>query len=331
MRPDAWVSAPGKLLLFGEHAAVYGHPAVGTELDRRLDIRVDATASTADEGAGLVLRLPDGGTEQMTSFAHHARAVFARHGISRVPVEITLRSTLPVASGFGSSAAFCTALARWALRDEAVEDDPPNPPGSERGGVSAGSGPVSTDIVWALAHDLEHAFHGTPSGIDTGIASWGGTCAFSFDAAGQLPSVKQLSVNLPPLVAGSIPRRSTTAELVAGVRRRRDEDPERVNPMLAGLGAIAVSAIEADTWDAGELGRLADAAQDLLASLGVSTPQLENLLAAGRQAGATGGKLSGAGGGGAFFLVAPSMGDAERIHAKLEALLPPDGLLIVVG
>ena len=77
---------------------------------------------------------------------------------------------------------------------------------------------------------------------------------------------------------------------------------------------------------AGELGRLAGEAQELLAALGVSTPALDRILEAGRAAGALGGKLSGAGGGGAFFLVCSDEDTAGRVRQAIDPLLGPGGI-----
>ena len=305
----AWFSAPGKLLLFGEHAAVYGYPALGTELTQQLHIRVRERAGTDPTATDeLCFLLPDGRREFMPEFARHLQARLAERGVERYPAEIELASELPVSSGFGSSAAVCTAVARWAL------------PGA------------TTPAIWQLAHELEQAFHGTPSGIDTGIASWGGTCAFHFRKAGTLPEVTQLPGALPYLVFGSIPRERSTAELVAGVRALRERDPELVTPLLDRLGELAqatIRALSAASPGAEPLGEAATEAQRLLQQLGVSSPALEELLARGRAAGASGGKLSGAGGGGAFFLVAKDAGSATALSAALEPLLPGSARLMI--
>ena len=203
--------------------------------------------------------------------------------------------------GFGSSAALCAALARAALEHAA--------------------GPRGD--AWRLAHESERLFHGTPSGIDTGLSLLGGLLAFQPSLPG-LPAYERLPSPRLWLVTAAVPRDEACGALIRSLgERMRAADPF-ARDAIAALGRIAQSAWEAlrsvgtrrgpsegSPDPAVLLGGLADAAMEVLRGLGLGTPGLDTLLAAGTRAGARGGKLSGAGGGGAFYLVAGSITSAE--------------------
>ena len=258
--------AGGKLLLFGEHAAVYGRPAVGLGVPWRLQLGF-APAREGDEAEQSAERLRD---------ACH------RIGVDSPPAgALEVRSEIPFGVGLGSSAALCVALARAVGDSEAAR---------------------SGRALWEVAHRAEHAFHGSPSGIDTGLALLGGLQRFTPVGPGSLPAAQEIAVRELSLVAGFVPRRGDTAAHVAAVRRRMQAGDDAVRSAIDRLGAVVEPAcrlLAASAADrAVRLGALADEADELLASIGVGSPAVIELLAAARCAGATGGKISGGGGGG---------------------------------
>ncbi|WP_018525812.1 mevalonate kinase [Alkalispirochaeta alkalica] len=329
------LETPGKLLLFGEHAAVYGFPALGIPLDRgvRLTYRPGSdwtfriftgalpgtplqTGDTAHDTREIPL--PPG----VEGFFPHLQEVLSR-ALPRLgatgglpPGTLELQARLPLGSGFGSSAALCTALARLGTGWAREAEQEPAPPRQ----------------VWHIAHELERFFHGTPSGIDTGLSTLESPRAFFFSPEAELPRAEPLAVPRLNLVAGSIPRRRKTAELIAAVAERRRTSPTETDALLHNLGEIAQrvltkgSPLPPEAW-----GQAAEEAQEALRSLDLSTPELDHLLREGRRAGALGGKLSGAGGGGAFFLVCPpgEGGDTPVLRA-LAPHIPPGGTLFPV-
>jgi mevalonate kinase len=241
----------------------------------------------------------------------HAESVLSlRFGPSRVASlrgEMTVEATVPPAVGFGSSAAVCTALAHALL--PALSEPAPRE-------------------VWRLAHELEVFFHGSPSGIDTGIANLGGIQAFSFEG-GELPRARSLRNADLFLLVGAVPRTADTKRLVAGVKAAREAGSELVQGALSSLGAIAEEAIAllgaSDAPDAARrIGALADTAQARLRELELSNADLEAVLSAGSDAGSVGGKLSGAGGGGAFYLVFEEAAALRRAEAAVRRVL--DGI-----
>jgi mevalonate kinase len=295
-----------KLLLFGEHAAVHGHPAVGLSLSQTT---VAELVLERSPGWRLAGRGAAGGTGEDTRLL---RMLGLLHDLARGPGpgggKARFNSDIPPGLGFGSSAALCAAAA-----------------------AALGAGSVETSRVWAWAHEAERLFHGTPSGVDTGLALLDGLYLFMPRPPG-LPSARLLAGLPLDLVVGAVPRHGDTGALVRGLSERVSGGDRRAAASLGELGRIAGRAAEllegpgAREGRLAGLGELANAAQGLLAGQGLSTPELDDLLCEGLSGGALGGKLSGAGGGGAFFLVCPGADSAGRIAARLRAAAGKAGL-----
>ncbi len=264
----------GKILLFGEHAAVYGYPALGLQLPRYLEVRL-----VRNHGVRWELPELDKRSAELV-----ARAIDLLPGIvgrEIPPHSMTVTGDLPVSIGLGSSAAFCTALLRAADPDHLAV--------------------APVEKLWNAAHALEEVFHGTPSGIDTGVSLLEGSSLFYPRPPG-IPSVKAVTLPSGWLVVGAVPRAGSTADLVTAIRERRETDPTGVESLMQTLGSISESACRLTGAPAlAQLGALADRAQAILAGMDLSTPAVDDALDLLRDNGALGGKLSGAGGGGAFF------------------------------
>jgi mevalonate kinase len=170
---------------------------------------------------------------------------------------------------------------------------------------------VSTAIVRALAAQFDHwfpsqaisdlvfqtelIFLGTPSGIDNTVIAFEKPVYFVKDAAREV-----FWVGEPFLLAvADTGIESSTREVVGDLRRRYKADPARYQPLFDRVGGItpaARTAIQQGRMEA--LGALMDENHELLQHMGVSCPELDRLVAAARQGGALGAKLSGAGWGG---------------------------------
>ena len=247
------VSAPGKLILMGEHGAVYGRPALTAALDLR--VRAELESPAAD---GVELDLPDLGLRtrsswrEIVSHAERARrrwqafdegAPFRRDddpaGLVRValgeacgdfesteppPLRLRIRSDLPVGAGFGSSAAVAVTVIAGFLAWRGAEPD------AER--------------IGRLALAAERRQHGRPSGVDHATVLRGGVQWASRDQGGEL-SMRPVAAR-PGLLrrlgifdTGS-PAESTGAVVaaVAGLRRR---DEEAFEALLARMERAATT------------------------------------------------------------------------------------------
>ncbi|TVQ27341.1 MAG: hypothetical protein EA382_03865 [Spirochaetaceae bacterium] len=284
----------GKLLLFGEHSAVYGYPAVGIQLSHGLTVSIDAGAC----GSGWVLPpLPAPAAAQVTAALDALAPIATEFGVDEPPGHgrVTITGDLPMSVGFGSSAAFCTAL------------------------LDATIPSLSSDRLrfWEAAHRLEHVFHGTPSGIDTGLSIYNGASAL-YPMSPGLPTRSRVRLPECTLLVGATPRERSTAQLIGAVRERHDRDPRGFSRGMATLGDLAERV--ARGVDAVALGAVAGDAHAVLVDLGLSTRSLDACITAILNEGALGAKLSGAGGGGAFYGVFVA-DDAESALQRVEERL----------
>ena len=311
---DAVGKASAKLILFGEHAAVYGHPAVGIALPEEITVRLSGRPSAewdldsvAESDRGTIRRVLDRLEELLPELGARGRC------------RVALESSIPRGAGFGSSAALCSAFARAGLA-------------RLHGAAAPAADGAQAEDPWRLAHGMERIFHGTPSGIDTGLSLHPGLSAF-FPRPPALPERERLPGIDLFLVVGAAPRADDAAGLIAGLRERMRSGDAGVRESLDALGRIAREARGIlQGASAGALPLLASLVEEAMArlrSLGLSTPALDELLREGKSAGALGGKLSGAGGGGAFFLVMPGEKSAEAAARLLASVALRRGMPLV--
>lgn len=285
--------AAGKVILLGEHAVVYGAPALAAGIER--GARALATPLRAGEPSRL--RLGDAAiTADASSTEDVARALAAllTEGDALPPMAIEADSELPPGSGLGSSAAIGVAIARAAMT-----------------AVAAGA-PIDDAAVLARATAWERIFHGNPSGIDTAASALGGCFRFTrAEGVRVLAPARELV-----LAIGLSGTTASTRAMVEGVARLRARKPELVDRTIEGITALVDNAaLAVEAGDLEGLGKLMNLNQMLLAGLMLSTEQLEELCALAREAGALGAKLTGKGGGGAVVALTATGEDAEPVLA----------------
>lgn len=300
--PAYSASAPGKIILFGEHAVVYGRPAIAVPV---YQVRAKAIVNADPRSVpGMVkLQAPDIGLE--TTLAelpenHPLAAVLwkaaSAMNLSHIPAcTIRITSNIPIAGGMGSSAAVSVAILR---------------------AFSSSLGhPLSDEQISRLAYEVEEIHHGTPSGVDNTVIAYGRPVYFIKEVKIETLQVKQSFT----LLIGDTGVQSPTASVVSEVHQGWEREREQYEELFNAVGAItgsARSAIENGFIDS--LGQLMDQNHALLRKMGVSSPELDGLVEAARSAGALGAKLSGAGrGGNMIALVTPSASD--RVVRALEA------------
>ncbi len=271
-------SAPGKLILFGEHAVVFGEAALSTAINLRTEVFARPHTEWLADGASL----------------DEARYRYVKSALGRAwkggPLWIEIRSMIPTGAGLGSSAAVTVAVL-GAL--SGLEGHEPNPP-----------------VIARQAFEVEHEVQGRASPIDTTTATVGGGILVRREADGDLlwtigRDTRRWFLHqcaLPPLtfVVGNTGISAATGPLVAEVKRRVDASPKSAEQVRE-IGRIALDGLDAlQRKDLESAGRLMDRNHALLNELGVGHPMLDKLVAAAR-AHSFGAKLTGAGGGGSMF------------------------------
>ncbi|WP_437554922.1 mevalonate kinase [Sorangium sp. So ce367] len=286
---EALGEASGKVILLGEHAVVYGAPALAAGIERGARAR----AIRCSGASALLL----GGRELRAAPAEEdvARAFAALLGAlpDVGPVRVEAESDLPPGGGLGSSAALGVAIARSVAALTRA------PAAAAR---TASESAADAAAVTAAAAAWERVFHGNPSGIDTTAAARGG--CFRFTRAHGATSVAPRDDLW--LCVGSTGVSSSTRSMVELVARLFERKPTLAATSIAGITALVENAALAiEAGDAVALGRLMDLNQMLLAGMFVSTEAIEALCKLAREAGALGAKLTGAGGGGSVIALLP--------------------------
>lgn len=293
-------SAPGKIILFGEHAVVYGRAALAVPVTQ-VQAEVEVWRSSRP---GIWIDAPDVGLNAELDFlrADHPLAavvhnLFFALGVDPFPnLEIRITSTIPVASGLGSGAAVSVALIR-ALTSTLHRQ-------------------VTDEQVSAWAYEIEKLHHGTPSGIDNTVITFAKPVFFMQDRPIEMLAVRKAF----HIVIGDTGIPAPTKELVADVRRLWELDRRRWDGIFDEIGRISLSARQAiEAGKPGQLGALMDHDHALLQKLSVSSPELDRLVEAARQAGAHGAKLSGGGRGGNMIALVEADAQPTVVQALTEA------------
>lgn len=291
-----------KLILFGEHAVVYGKPAVAAGLPRgaRADVRFsDAPThqltlqSALDDSVHVQVECSPTSDETDSEPSDSDRLCRALSAIighfecsKTLHVDVTIE--VPMGVGLGSSAALSVAVARAI--GELLEQP----------------GPVD-DAVAAS----ERVFHGNPSGLDQRMASAKSGLYFyarAYDSDLDVAPIESPPVTLAVCEAGPA---ASTAKMVDKVAQRKIRETQLIDALnqLIGDTARAASAALADgEWS--RVGELMDINHGALASLGVTTREIDAACHVARAAGALGAKLTGAGGGGCVVALTPDGADA---------------------
>ncbi len=268
----------GKIILFGEHAVVYGRPAIAvpvTQVRAQATIAPNQNASVVINAADISRRYAMRDAPPDDPIATIIRLACEKIGVEPKNFSVHIRSTIPVARGLGSGAAVSVATVRAIAKSFARD--------------------LSRDEISALAFEAEKLHHGTPSGIDNTVIAFEQPVYF---IKGQPPET--FRVERPFLIAiADTGDASPTKIAVGDVRRAWEADPTRYESLFDDVGEIARQARGAiERGDVTSLGSLMLKNQQLLKQIGVSSEQIEELVDAAVGAGAEGAKLSGAGRGG---------------------------------
>ena len=301
--------APGKIILFGEHAVVYGQPAIAIPV---LDVTATARVTPILGAAPGKVHIQAHDIQLDTLLSDlpedHPLAAAIRATLQEITPNhtpsftIQLDSTIPISAGMGSGAAVTVAIIR---------------------ALSAFLGrPLPNERISELAYEIEKLHHGTPSGIDNTVVTFQKPVYFQRDEP-----LQTLALSQPTYwVIADTGEKTPTRETVADVRALHDKSPETCDVLFSEIGQIVRDArLALSQGDIESLGALMNRNQVLLQELQVSSPRLEKLITAAREAGAVGAKLSGGGRGGNLIALAPR----EKV-AQVEKHLLEEGAVRVL-
>jgi len=311
-------SAPGKVYLFGEHAVVYGEPAVPCAIERRATVTVEAreddrvrvhaedlsldgftveyNGSTGDRPDVDVDRsLVDAAMSYIDAAVEQARDAVAERrdsadsGVEDTGFDIIVDSDIPLGAGLGSSAAVTVAGIDAATRELGVE--------------------LTAREVADRAYRAEYE-------VQSGQASRADTFCSAVGGAVRVEGEDCRAIEAPdlPIVIGFDGGAGDTGALVAGVRDLRAEYDFAADTVAAIGDLVRQGEAALEDADVDELGRLMDFNHGLLSAIGVSARSLDAMVWAARDAGALGAKLTGAGGGGCIV----ALDDGEETVTALE-------------
>ncbi|MCZ6890867.1 MAG: hydroxymethylglutaryl-CoA reductase, degradative [Gammaproteobacteria bacterium] len=299
--PDAGPrsSACGKVILLGEHAVVYGRSALAAPIPLAVEARV------MDAKADIHLLIPRWGLEQrlkpLDENPQGVTGILAllidRLELSERKMSIEVFPHVPRAMGLGGSSALAVAIIR-ALSEHYNLD-------------------LDNERVNALAFECEKAAHGTPSGVDNTVATYGSTVVYQ--KVDDEPTFTELSLaKSVPMVVGMSGKQGLTATAVAQVRRAWERHPARYEAIFDQIEVLTRAAVDAiRDGELNELGELMNLCHGYLNALQLSTPELEELIHIARRNGAVGAKLTGGGGGGSIVTLCPD--DPDRVADAMKA------------
>lgn len=300
-------SAPGKLMLFGEHSVVYGKPCIVTAVNQRIWVSIQKLderklqisapdVSVLDyklnlDKAGLGKHIPKGAI-----FIEYAVRNFKNKFDLPTGIKITTKSDFSSKFGFGSSSATTVATIKALSELFKVR--------------------LSLKQLFDLSYETVLQIQGIGSGFDLAAAIWGGTLYF----VGGGKKIVPIKTSKIPLIVGYTGIKADTATLVKKVGSFYKTKRKTVRKIFEMIEDIVSSAkIAFLKNDFKNLGELMNLNQGFLDSLGVNTKELSDLIFAARDGGAYGAKLSGAGGGDCMIALTGNRHKATVEHAIKKA------------
>ncbi|MHC1592536.1 MAG: mevalonate kinase [Methermicoccaceae archaeon] len=278
-------TAPGKVYLFGEHAVVYGRPAIACAIDLRTRVRL---FSSKREGVHVGRGRAVESVHRLPYLNEAVRLVEEVGGqpISNVKLKIT--TSIPTGAGLGSSAAVVVATI---------------------GALAYGFGlDIPREKIAKMGHEVERRVQGSASPTDTHLSTFGGTYI--------MPERRRLNPPMCSMVVGDTRKSGSTRALVGMVRELKERYPAVVDGIMDSIAALSLEGRALlEKGEFSELGRLMSINHSLLGALGVSTPELERLVHTVMGAGAYGAKITGAGGGGCIVCLVDEKDSVEVVDA----------------
>ncbi len=283
---EEMATAYGKVILLGEHSVVYGTHAIAAPIPLAIQAKIHPGEN------GVHLLIPRWGVEEkLRKGAEHKYSIYKsldlilnRLELQDRDMKIEIFPHIPRAAGLGGSASLAVAIIRALSQHYELN--------------------LSNETISQLAYESEVIAHGTASGIDNTLATYG---KFTLFRKGNPPFMEELKAPKPiPIVIGLTGVESLTAKMVANVRQSWEKNKSLFEHIFSEIDDLVMKSVEAiKENDLDKLGDYMNINQGLLNALQVSSPEIEQIVSIARKNGAIGAKLTGAGGGGAVIALCP--------------------------
>lgn len=315
-------SAPGKAILFGEHAVVYGKPAIAMAINKRAYVEVleskNNKINVNIRDLGIIGHIDFDNEVVISDSPKKGILKYILESLKRTHdgsgLEINIEVNIPIGGGLGSSAAVTVATITAVSKYNNIN--------------------LKKSEISKYAHEVELEVQKSASPVDTTISTYGGLIYLSKDAKEIIPLNITQDI---PVVIGYTDSRGNTGKLVESVRFRRDNYPEIINPIIDSIESLTEEAKKSILEnDKKRIGELMNINHGLLDALGVNTKELSDMVYIARNKGALGSKLTGAGGGGSIVAYCPD-GTNEIISALNEvenafkADVSKEGVIVTVS
>lgn len=306
------VSAPGKLMLFGEHAVIYGRPCIVTAVDQRMVVKIERISQRQ-----IIVNAPEVGVKRYSlnlsqlgkveypkevKFVLKATENFFNTYKISSGIKISTRSQFSSLFGFGSSSASTVCVIKGLSEIFDIE--------------------VDNKLLFDIAYKTVLDVQGVGSGFDLAAAIWGGTLFFVYGGKKIVP----IKTDGLPLVVGYTGIKADTTTLIKRVGKLYKKNKKEVNNIFNSIGSIVKKAkILLERSNFAEPGRLMNDNQKSLVSLGISIKKLDDLILSANKSGAYGSKLSGAGGGDCMiaFVEKKKANDVKKAITKAGGVVIP--------
>lgn len=309
MNQTVSTSAPGKIILTGEHFVVHGSYSIAAAINKRVKVTIrKGTGASRITSGNVVSKIAVNDGKFIAVKTVLKKVLEKRNGTN---IEVIISSEIPSGSGLGSSAAASVAVGAAALKLLDM--------------------PTDQRTIFEMAMQGEKAVHGNPSGIDIEASLQGGLLLFKKNAgAKSIPLERSLQL----LVAYSGKRRNTSS-LIARVAVKKRAYPHIFESLTNASSFLTLSILDSiKKGDLPRLGALMNLSQAALSWLGVSNATLERMIDCATTLGVFGAKLTGAGGGGSIIILPkPETTESvlraisKRYSSSFLTTIPQQGLL----